>query len=180
MQRIMIRSLLALLTLLLPMAAFASSTGGASSQNELQSLLNPIDLNVELVFLARMLIAFILGAVSGITHDSHRIGIGLKTFGAVALGSSIFASIGLHLFFAYSSEYALTIAAGVVTGIGFLSGAVIFKEQLAIRGLSSAATLWATAAVGLATGMGMYIIAIGGAIIICAFHLYARCHPSVD
>ena len=69
------------------------------------------------------------------------------------------------------------IAAGVVTGIGFLgAGAIIHREGGLVGGLTTAATIWAVAAIGLATGIGMYIIATVGTIIVLVILLLP--HPS--
>src|SRR3990167_2751305 len=148
-----------------PTLGWAANGGVSNAQMELNLLLSPIDLKVELVFLVRMLGAFVLGAFCGLAHGGWKNLVSLRRFGAVALGASIFASIGLHLALAYNNPYALTIIGGIVMGVGFMAGSFIFKEEssLSVRGISSAAALWAVAAIGLAVGVGMYIIAVGGA-----------------
>lgn len=172
--RIIVFAVLALF--LFPIAAWAAQNSMMNAQLELQRLLKPIDFRVELIFLGRMVGAFILGAITGMTHDGWKDVVSLRRFGAVALGASIFASIGLHLAMAYNNQYALTIISGIVMGVGFMAGSFIFKQESigSVRGISSAAALWAIAAVGMAVGVGMYIIALGGTVLICSFLIYSR------
>lgn len=143
-------------------------------QNELALLTAPIDLKSEGIYLARVIIAFVLGLICGITHDKSTIPVGVKTYSAVSIGACTFAIVSLHLYFMYQAAYALVIAGGVVAGMGFLGGAIIHRDGTNVHGLYTAATVWSSAAIGLATGAGMYIIAVGGTIFISLFHLMAR------
>jgi len=149
-------------------------------QPEVTRLMDAFDLQAEAVYFIRVLIAFVLGCIIGLCHDRKKVGVGLKTYGSVALGSSIYSAISLHLFLVYNNTYAAVIAGGIVTGVGFLGAGVVFKEGASVRGLSTAATIWATAAIGLSSGAGMYFIAVAGTLVIALFHYFSKFHAAVD
>jgi len=151
-----------------------------TSQPEFVRLMDAFDLQAEVVYFVRVLIAFILGCIIGLCHDRKKVGVGLKTYGSIALGSSIYSAISLHLFLVYNNAYAAVIAGGIVTGVGFLGAGVVFKEGPSVRGLSSAATIWATAAIGLSAGAGMYFIAVAGTLVISLFHYFSKFHTAAD
>ena len=79
----------------------------------------------------------------------------MRTYASVALGSCVFALISSHNPGAEPSR----LAANIVTGIGFLGAGIILRERGRTVGLTTAATIWATAAVGTAVGFGMYLLA---------------------
>lgn len=158
---------------LLPFYAFAHDI-------EKERLQAAFDFEVESIYLVRILVAFVLGCVIGLCHDRRKVGVGLKTYGSVALGSSMFSAISLHIFLVYDNDYAAMIAAGIVTGIGFLGAGVIFKEGTTITGLSTAATIWTTAAIGLSCGAVMYFIATSAAVVVALFHFFSKFHPASD
>ncbi len=118
------------------------------------------------VFTERILIALLLGVVIGIERQWRQRMAGLRTNALVAVGAALFASISILM---DAKVNPTQVAAYVVSGIGFLAGAVIFKEGLSVRGLNTAATLWATAAVGTLSGSGFVVeAAIGAAAIVGA------------
>lgn len=168
---------ISMLVMLLPSLAIATVD---STSLELTQLTRSFDIKVEIIYFIRVITAFIFGCIIGLFHDRSRQWVGLKTYGSVALGASIFSVISLHIFFVYNNIYAINIAAGIVTGVGFLGAGVIFKEGNSVRGLPAAATIWATAAIGLACGMGAFILAIAGTILISLFHLFSRLNPAGD
>ena len=146
------------------------------STEELEHALsdNHIFGKVEYLFMIRLIMAFVLGCIAGITHSwskSSTVTISLKTYGAVALGSAMFSCIYTHLFFNTLSPNPLQNLGSITTGIGFLCAAVIFKGKDFIRGLSTAATIWTTASIGTACGCGLFGLAIMGTVIISVFHL---------
>lgn len=100
----------------------------------------------------RVLIACLLGGMIGWERERHGISAGIRTYSAICLGSCVFGILSL------TGPDPTRIAAQVVTGIGFLGGGLIFREGNYITGLTTAATLWATAAIGLAVSMGFYLI----------------------
>lgn len=115
-----------------------------------------MDWNQELLMAFRVVVAVVLGGFVGWEREWHGKEAGVRTYGAVALGSCVFALISTHV---TGGNNPHVIAAGVVTGIGFLGAGVILREQGSVLGLTTAATLWATASVGLAAGYGMYTLA---------------------
>ena len=113
----------------------------------------------------------LLGGFVGWEREWHGREAGIRTYGAVSLGACVFALISTHV---TTGNNPHVIAAGVVTGIGFLGAGVILRDHGTILGLTSAATLWATASVGLAAGYGMYTLATLVALIV--FGLLALHH----
>jgi len=114
----------------------------------------------------RALLAVALGGFIGWERESHGREAGIRTYGAVALGACVFALISTHV---TGGNNPHVIAAGVVTGVGFLGAGIIMQNQGAIVGLTTAATVWATASVGLAIGYGMYVL--GGLVSFIVFGL---------
>lgn len=115
-----------------------------------------MDWKIELLFSARMLLAALLGAVVGLDRERQGSDAGVRTCMAISIGSCAFSLISLH---AVPNDPA-RIAAQVVTGIGFLGAGVILQVRGRIAGLTTAATLWATAAIGMACAYGMYVLAV--------------------
>ena len=115
-----------------------------------------VDWYLEMMMACRIMIATLFGAFIGWERRRHGQEAGVRTYAAVAVGACAFALVSSHV---EGSNDPTRIAAQVVSGIGFLGGGVILRDQGRVRGLTTAATLWATAAVGLATGFGMYVIA---------------------
>lgn len=111
----------------------------------------------------QVVIAVVLGGFVGWEREWHAREAGIRTYGAVSLGACVFALISTHV---TTGNNPHVIAAGVVTGIGFLGAGVILRDQGNVVGLTTAATLWATASVGLATGYGMYTLAVLVALIV--------------
>jgi putative Mg2+ transporter-C (MgtC) family protein len=114
-----------------------------------------MDIQTELLYSMRMVLAALLGGVIGWERERHASDAGIRTYMAVAIGACAFSLISVHL----ASDPA-RIAAQVVTGIGFIGAGVIFQNKGSVAGLTTAATLWATAAVGMASAFGMYVLAI--------------------
>lgn len=120
-------------------------------------------LQSDLEIITRIVIAVLLGGLIGWERERHGISAGIRTYGAICLGSCVFGILSIALPGSDPSR----IAAQVVTGIGFLGGGIIFRQsENYISGLTTAATLWATAAVGLAVSFGMYLISLLTAILI--------------
>ena len=105
----------------------------------------------------RILLSLLFGTLVGIERQWHHKNAGLKTNTLVAIGAAAFALISQHGFGPNSNP--AQVAAGVVTGIGFIGGGVIMRRGGSVQGINSAATLWATASMGLAIGTGYYTLA---------------------
>src|SRR5438552_10012519 len=113
--------------------------------------------------LLRLALAAILGGLIGVERELREREAGLRTHLLVALGSALFTIVGaygFHSFLASGQSVVRAdptrIAAQIVTGIGFLGAGAIIRQGLSVRGLTTAATLWVVAAVGLAAGAGYY------------------------
>ncbi|MBP1692320.1 MAG: MgtC/SapB transporter, partial [Chloroflexi bacterium] len=114
--------------------------------------------DIELII--RLVLAAILGYAIGLERRLTGHAAGDRTFALTALGSAMFAVISLRAF----PEGDTRIAAGVVTGLGFLGAGMILKgQEREVKGLTTAAGIWTVGAVGLAAGAGAYGIAIVGA-----------------
>jgi putative Mg2+ transporter-C (MgtC) family protein len=121
-------------------------------------------------FSLRLGVALLLGSIIGIERQYRQRMAGLRTNALVSIGASLFVMLS-PLGFAGDPT---RIAAQVVSGIGFLAGGVIFREGLSVRGLNTAATLWATAAVGTLAGFGFLMQATVGAIAVMAANVLLR------
>jgi putative Mg2+ transporter-C (MgtC) family protein len=117
--------------------------------------------------LGRLALAAALGAVLGFERELREREAGLRTHLLVSLGSALFTIVSAYGFreFLTSSGNVVSfdptrIAAQIVTGIGFLGAGAIIRQGLSIRGLTTAATLWVVAAIGLASGAGYYSAAV--------------------
>ncbi|NLO86226.1 MAG: MgtC/SapB family protein [Clostridiales bacterium] len=125
----------------------------------------------------RLFLAVVIGCIIGIERERKNRPAGMRTHVLVCVGASIIAimenmmiadTIALNASFA-STGIAISygrISAQVVSGIGFLGAGTIFVSQKKIAGLTTAASLWNVACLGLAIGMGYYIIAVAGCIIV--------------
>jgi putative Mg2+ transporter-C (MgtC) family protein len=110
----------------------------------------------------RLVVAAVLGLAVGFEREIHGHPAGLRTHMLVATGSALFTLLSAYGFGAGSTSVPIDptrIAAQIVSGIGFLGAGAILKDGIVIRGLTTAASLWATSAVGMAAGTGDYIIA---------------------
>ena len=117
-----------------------------------------------LELLIRILVGTVLGGAIGYERDLHGRPAGLRTHAIVALASATFMVVSTR--FVYFQHYGKDdlvaidpsrIAASVVSGIGFLGGGAILRDGITIRGLTTAAGLWLVAAIGMASGGGMYV-----------------------
>lgn len=118
-----------------------------------------LDLYAEMAMAFRALLAAVLGALIGWERKFRNpIDSEIRTFAAVSLGACVFGLISVHS--AGTNFDPTHVSAQVVTGIGFIGAGIILKESGRIRGLATAATLWATASVGLALAHGLFGIAL--------------------
>jgi putative Mg2+ transporter-C (MgtC) family protein len=120
------------------------------------------DLALQADLSIRLILAAALGLAVGFEREIHGHPAGLRTHMLVAVGSALFTVISAYGFGAGSTVAPIDptrIAAQVVSGIGFLGAGAILKDGIVIRGLTTAASLWATSAVGMAAGAGEYVIA---------------------
>ncbi|HEX5241016.1 MAG TPA: MgtC/SapB family protein [Candidatus Limnocylindrales bacterium] len=127
-----------------------------------------LDVGTQLDFAARLIVAAAVGMVIGTEREIHGHPAGIRTHMLVALGAGTFTLMSLNGFGqgTNTGNDATRIAAQIVSGIGFLGAGAILKDGVVIRGLTTAASLWATAAVGMAAGAAEYVICIVSAGII--------------
>lgn len=115
----------------------------------------------------RILVAFLLGGIIGIERGLKQRPAGLRTYMLVCVGACMIMLTNQYIFQVFKTGDPVRMGAQVVSGIGFLgAGTIIVTKHSQIKGLTTAAGLWAAAAVGLATGIGFYEAAIVGAIVI--------------
>ncbi|MEK5393304.1 MgtC/SapB family protein [Margalitia sp. FSL K6-0131] len=125
----------------------------------------------EIELIARLVIAGILGALVGFEREKRFKEAGLRTHFLVAVGSALAMIVSKYAFFdvVHNGTIELDpsrIAAGVVSGVGFLGAGTILVQRQSVRGLTTAAGLWATSGIGLAIGSGMYIVSICGTVLV--------------
>jgi putative Mg2+ transporter-C (MgtC) family protein len=110
---------------------------------------------VDLVW--RLLLATGLGAAIGLEREFRRKPAGLRTNILIALGSALFTILSISM--AHESGTADRVAAQIVTGIGFLGGGAILRSGNSVHGMTTAATIWVNAAIGVAAGTGQFLLA---------------------
>ena len=118
--------------------------------------------------LIRVSLALLAGALIGFEREWKKKPAGLRTYALVCQGCAIFMVLGILLSQEVSSSGSVDasrIASTVVQGIGFLAGGVIFTVGARVQGLTTAAAVWVTAAIGLVIGGGFYIIGFGSVLL---------------
>lgn len=127
-------------------------------------------------------LAFALSSLIGLEREIRQKDAGLRTHALVGTGAALFVLVGKYGFGDVLAGSGLRfdpsrIAAGIVSGIGFIGGGLIFVRHDAVRGLTTAATVWVTAAIGMAAGAGLLLIALLGTL---AHFLVVLVFPSVE
>lgn len=125
-------------------------------------MITPLDFFADAEMILRILLALLLGGIIGFERERHGVSAGIRTYGSIAMGACIF---GLLSFLMQGAD-PTRIASQVATGIGFLGGGLIFRQGDYVSGLTTAATLWVTAAIGVAVSFGMYTISISSSILV--------------
>ena len=136
----------------------------------------------DLVIVVRLLVALSIGGLIGLERSLHGRPAGFRTHSLVCLASALLMLVSVYQMH-WMTEVPLDtiradptrMAQGIMTGIGFLGAGVIFKEGLNVRGLTTAASIWITSAIGILVGIGFYFPAILGAIItVAVLHVFRR------
>ena len=112
---------------------------------------------------ARLIAAVLAGALIGLEREAHAKPAGFRTYIIISLGSALLMVLSIYIpqtYTAFQNGDPSRIAAQVVTGIGFLGAGAIFRLGVNVRGLTTAAGIWTTAAIGMVLGAGMF--AVGG------------------
>jgi putative Mg2+ transporter-C (MgtC) family protein len=120
----------------------------------------------ELTMVLRLLLSAMLGGIIGYQRERTGKPAGLRTHMLICIGSALFTLVSIYGF--EGTVDPSRIAAGVVTGIGFIgAGAIIFRTSDGyIAGLTTAATVWVAAGIGVTVGSGLYIAAVAGTLIV--------------
>src|SRR4051812_40538297 len=143
----------------------------------------------QLAVVTRIAVALVIGGMIGFERTFHGRPAGFRTHSLVSVASAL-----LMLVTVYQSDWMTAtpleairtdptrMAQGIMTGIGFLGAGVIFKEGLTVRGLTTSASIWVTAAIGILIGIGFYLPALVGTVatilVLSAFRAIERTLPS--
>lgn len=113
-------------------------------------------------------LAILLGASIGFEREKQGKSAGLRTHALVSLGAALFTMVSIYGFSSVNGmpRDPARVAAQVVSGVGFLGAGTIMHEGLTVRGLTTAASLWTTAGIGMAIGSGMVLAALAGTIMV--------------
>ena len=140
--------------------------------------------------LLRLFVAAALGGAIGLERELRERQAGLRTHLVVSVGSALFTLVSAYGFSNFGARVDPTrIAAQIVTGIGFLGAGAIIRQGLSVRGLTTAASLWLVAAIGMAVGAGYWegaVIATLGAVLVlgplrgAAYRFLTRYRPALD
>jgi putative Mg2+ transporter-C (MgtC) family protein len=151
-----------------------------------------VDTTFDPELLLRLLAACLLGALVGIEREARGQDAGLRTHAVVALGAALFTVAGAYGFEDFGRGEIVDptrVAAQVASGIGFIGAGAIIKDRTGTRGLTTAATLWLAASLGMAAGAGLYLTAAASVVIVLAvlvglrwmrFWVRARVGPLLD
>lgn len=127
--------------------------------------------------IVRIALSALLGGLIGMEREVHRHEAGLRTHILVSMGSALIMLTSQYVFDIYKGVATVDpsrIAAGVITGIGFLGAGTIIRYGMAVKGLTTAASLWVTSAVGLAVGCGFYLAGVFTTIVVIIVLLFFR------
>lgn len=128
---------------------------------------------MEYIFLVRIVLAGICGILIGYERKSRMKEAGIRTHFVVAIGASLMMVISKYGFHDVLGRDGIAldpsrIAAQVVSGVGFLGAGMIFMQRLTVKGLTTAAGIWATAGIGMAIGANLYVVGIGVTVLLLA------------
>ncbi len=117
----------------------------------------------QVLIIIDLLLAALLSMIIGMDRERMAKPAGLRTHILAGVGACLFTALSLY---AFPNSDTSRVASNIVTGIGFLGAGVIFRSQGGVRDLTTAASIWATAAIGMAVGSGIWLVAIAGTLII--------------
>jgi putative Mg2+ transporter-C (MgtC) family protein len=131
----------------------------------------------------RIVLAAVLGAFVGLERQIHGRPAGLRTHILVSVGSGLFMVVSILVADSYRHMGPVDpsrIAAGVVTGIGFLGAGAIIRSGNSITGLTTAASIWSVSAIGLASGAGLYAPAAITTAVVVIVLIFSRLQDRID
>ncbi|GEP91183.1 putative Mg2+ transporter-C (MgtC) family protein [Chitinophaga terrae (ex Kim and Jung 2007)] len=124
--------------------------------------------------LLKVLIALVMGALLGIEREYKRKAAGMRTMTLICMSSAVFTILSAKLGFPGSPD---RVASNILTGVGFIGAGVIFKNDYTIDGITTAASIWIAAAIGMAIGMSNYFLAataLAGSLIVLVILEYVE------
>ena len=134
-------------------------------------------MEIDIEFGLRLLISFAIGTAIGLEREYRSKAAGLRTMIMICLGATIFTEISIQL----GGNTPDRIASTIISGIGFLGAGVIFKDGLSVSGITTATTIWISAALGMAVGAGEYFIAvIGSAVVLIVLVLFEKVQTPIE
>src|SRR5690606_40401455 len=113
-----------------------------------------MEFNISISDIVSMCMSVLCGGIIGFEREYKSKSAGFRTIVLISLGSTIFTIVS-----GYGAGSDDRISANIITGIGFIGAGVIFKDQVSIRGLTTAAVIWTSAAIGMTTGIGYHALA---------------------
>ena len=132
----------------------------------------------EMITVIRLVLAGVLGGLIGFQREEIGKAAGIRTLALISIGAALFTSLSI---FGFNNANPSQVAANVVVGVGFLgAGAIIHREQGVIEGMTTAATIWVAAAIGVAAGTGLYFISVAAAVIVILVLLLPHVHNNKE
>jgi putative Mg2+ transporter-C (MgtC) family protein len=125
----------------------------------------------QLEYFIRILLAGICGSVIGLERRKRFKDAGIRTHLILAIGCAVIMIVSKYAFADTLDYDAARVASNIITGVGFLGAGVIFVKSGSVRGLTTAAGIWTTAAIGMAIGAGFYLLGIGVTILLVVIQL---------
>ena len=115
-----------------------------------------------LVMIGKVLLSVLLGAIIGYERELREKPAGLRTHMLLAAGSTVFTILSID---AFPGSESARVAAGIVAGVGFIGAGAIFMQKDKVIGITTAASLWLTASIGMAVATGFYILGVATTLI---------------
>jgi putative Mg2+ transporter-C (MgtC) family protein len=135
-------------------------------------------MNVTLEVILRLLLATVLGGAIGLQRELSGKEAGLRTDMLICLGSALLTVLSLY---AFPGSDPSRIAAGIATGLGFIgAGVILHRTGGVVVGLTTAATIWAVAGIGIAAGAGKYVISVVATVLVLVILLLPHIHRPTD
>ena len=135
-------------------------------------------LDPQFAMFIKLSLSLLIGGIIGFERELRSKSAGFRTLILISMGSTLFTIGSISLGTGASPD---RIAASIVTGIGFIGAGVIFKGDNRINGITTAATIWVTAAIGMCVGIGLYGLAIGACGLVLLVHfLLTRLEAKID
>jgi len=130
-----------------------------------------LTIHQEWLMVAKTALSFLLGGLIGFERERRGVAAGIRTFGAIAMGACVFSLVSVHVGWPADPS---RIASQVVIGVGFIGAGVFFRHGDAVTGLTTAATLWTSAAIGLAIAFNLYIVGVMTTVILLGVLLLSK------